>query len=100
MHKKSILLLALLSLSACGTFSLGIVHPQIGKSADQQQLDILSCKDLAATEVNSASHQATDFLLGLTLIGTPFAYAQDQKTERTAFALCMRARGYSVVLPH
>src|SRR5207253_788655 len=37
----------LVMLVACGTFPLGNVKPQAGKSADQEKLDILVCKDQA-----------------------------------------------------
>lgn len=85
------------TLSACGTFPLaGAIHPPAGKNAEQQQTDVLVCKDQANLAVNSASNQAGDFLLGATIIGAPFAYQMDKSKERAVFAQCMTARGYIV----
>jgi len=88
----------LLSLSGCGTFNLGNVHPQAGKTADQQQSDTLYCKDQANLKVSSAGRQTEDFLLGFTIVGAPLAYEQDKATERETFANCMQAKGYVVTL--
>jgi hypothetical protein len=97
MRKKTMLsLLLACGVSACGTFKLGIVHPQAGKTADQQQLDTLTCKDQAELAVNTAGHQTGDFLMGLTIVGAPVAYELDKKKERQVFADCMKARGYVV----
>jgi hypothetical protein len=85
--------------SGSGTFNLGNVHPQANKTADQQQLDTLSCKDQATLAVSSAGRQTGDFLLGLTIVGTPVAYELDKAKQRQVFADCMQARGYSVTLP-
>jgi hypothetical protein len=96
--RKSIILVLLLACGviACGTYTLGIVRPQAGKSADQQQLDTLTCKDQAHLAVNSTGRQTGDFLLGLTIVGAPVAYEMDKSKERQVFADCMHARGYVV----
>jgi hypothetical protein len=86
-------------LAACGTYNLGNVRPQANKTADQQQLDMLTCKDQASLAVNSAGHQTADFFLGLTVVGAPVAYANDKARARAVFADCMQARGYVVTSP-
>jgi hypothetical protein len=96
--RLTLLFLSLLT-TACGTFNLGNVHPQSNKTADQQQLDTLSCKDQATLAVSSAGRQTGDFLLGLTIVGTPVAYELDKAKQRQVFADCMQARGYSVTPP-
>jgi hypothetical protein len=91
---RSISRLTLLSLSmltaACGTYNLGNVRPQPNRTADQQQLDMLTCKDQASLAVNSAGHQTANFFLGLTVVGAPVAYANDEARARAVFADCMR----------
>ncbi len=78
-----LLLFAILFLCACGTFQLGKVQPQYGKSRDQQQNDMLYCKDQAKMAANSADRQVGNFLLGMTIIGTPLAYELEKtKTAR------------------
>jgi hypothetical protein len=100
MHKTIMLVLALAcGVAACGTFNLGNVHPQPGKTAEQQQLDTLTCKDQANLAVNSAGRQTGDFLLGLTIVGAPVAYEMDKSKQRQVFADCMQARGYAVSSP-
>src|SRR3984957_3580401 len=100
MNSKRLLpLLMSCGLAACGTFNLGNVHPQTNKTADQQQLDTLTCKDQATLAVSSAGRQTGDFLLGLTIVGTPVAYELDKAKQRQVFADCMQARGYSVTPP-
>jgi hypothetical protein len=88
-----------LTLAACGTFPLGTVKPQTGKTADQQQSDTLYCKDQAHLAASTAGQQAEAFLLGLTIIGTPIAYEHDKSTQRETFAKCMQAKGYVVQPP-
>jgi hypothetical protein len=100
MNSKMLLpLLTTCGIAACGTFNLGNVHPQANKTADQQQLDTLSCKDQASLAVSSAGRQTGDFLLGLTIVGTPVAYELDKAKQRQVFTDCMQARGYSVTPP-
>jgi hypothetical protein len=86
-------------LTACGTFPLGDVQPQTGKTADQQQSDTLYCKDQAHLAASTAGQQTEAFLLGLTIIGTPIAYEHDKATQRETFAKCMAAKGYVVRAP-
>jgi hypothetical protein len=73
--RRTILRLALISLplltAACGTYNLGNVRPQATKTADQQQLDTLTCKDQASLAAKSAGRQTADFFLGLTVVGAP-----------------------------
>jgi hypothetical protein len=83
-------------LASCGTFQLGNVKPQAGKTADQEKLDILVCKDQAHNAAASAGQQTKEFLLGLTLIGTPVAYESDKAKQRAVFKSCMEAKGYVV----
>jgi hypothetical protein len=95
--RLTISLLALLSLClltvACGTYNLGNVRSQPNRTADQQQLDMLTCKDQATLAVNSAGHQTADFFLGLTVVGAPVAYANDKARERAQClpTVCRRA---------
>jgi hypothetical protein len=97
--KILLLLLVACGVAACGTYNLGNVRPQPNRTADQQQLDMLTCKDQANLAVNSAGHQTADFFLGLTVVGAPVAYANDKSRARAVFANCMQARGYVVTLP-
>jgi hypothetical protein len=99
MRRTTLLLLLACSITGCGTFTLGNVRPQAGKSAEQQQLDTLTCKDQANLAANSAGRQTGDFLLGLTIVGAPVAYEMDKAKQRQVFADCMHARGYVVTLP-
>ena len=96
--QKSIILVLLLAfgVAACGTYTLGNVHPQSGKTTDQQQLDTLTCKDQANLAANTAGRQTGDFLLGLTIVGAPVAFEREKAKEREVFADCMTARGYVV----
>jgi hypothetical protein len=96
---RTVVLAICLLCAACGNFQLGTVQSPPGRTADQRQLDILSCKDQAQLAIGTAGHQVGDFLLGMTIIGTPIAYESDKQTERDVFASCMRERGYNVVPP-
>ena len=84
--------------TACGTFPLSknTIAPA-GKTADQHQLDTLVCQDQAKLAVSTAGRQAGNFLLGMTIIGTPVAFELDKAKQREVFAQCMTARGYTVV---
>jgi hypothetical protein len=99
MRRTTLLVLLACSIAGCGTFTLGNVRPQTGKSSEQQQLDTLTCKDQASLAANSAGRQTGDFLLGLTIVGAPVAYEMDKAKQRQVFADCMQARGYVVTLP-
>jgi hypothetical protein len=96
MHKNAVLVVLTCAVTACGTYTLGNVRPQVGKTAEQQQLDTLTCKDQANLAANTAGRQTGDFLLGLTIIGTPVAIEREKAKEREVFADCMTARGYVV----
>ena len=92
----SLLLVAAL-LTGCGTFQLASgIYPPPGKSSDQQQTDILVCKDQAKNEANTAGRQAGAFLLGMTLVGAPVAYELEKSKQREVFSECMTARGYRI----
>lgn len=84
-------------LSACGTFPLsgGVVKPD-GKTADQQQNDVLFCQDQANQAANTNGQQAKAFLMGLTIVGTPIFIEQQKTLEREVFAKCMTAKSYIV----
>src|SRR5580658_680329 len=86
-------------LVSCGTFPLGNVQPQSGRTAEQQQSDTLYCKDQAQLAANSAGRQTGDFLLGLTIVGAPVAYEMDKSKQREVFAGCMQDKGYVVIPP-
>jgi hypothetical protein len=96
MRRTTLLALLTFGVAACGTFNLGNVRPQVGKTSEQQQLDTLTCKDQANIAANSAGRQTGDFLLGLTIVGAPVAYEMDKAKQRQVFADCMQARGYVV----
>lgn len=88
-------------LSSCGTFPLAqVTGTPIGTTAAQRETDVLYCKDQANLRVNSASNETGNFLLGLTIVGTPIAFEKDKTMERNAFANCMTARGYQVTMPN
>lgn len=90
------LLAVTLLCTACGTYNLGNVYPQAGKSKDQQQLDTLTCKDQARIAANTGERQAGSFLLGMTIIGTPVAWELEKAKSREVFTACMEQRGYRV----
>ena len=86
------------ALAGC-TYSLGNVKPQATRTADQQQLDELTCKDQARLADSDAAHAVGGFLLGLTIVGTPEAFAWDRRTQRAVYAQCMQAKGYTYIPP-
>jgi len=95
--KIKIAFLFLLTLTGCGTFNLGYVKPQAGKTPDQQALDILTCKDSARLATDAASNQVANFLLGMTIIAAPLAFESDKAKQRSVYKECMNARGYEVI---
>lgn len=94
--KTIILVVSIATLAGCGSFQLGNVHPQSGKTAEQQQLDMLGCKDRAHIEANTAGRQVGSFIAGMTIIGAPIAFEAEKSKQREVFAECMQARGYTV----
>lgn len=89
-----------LALGGCaGTFPLGNVKPQVGRTADQQQLDTLTCKDQAQQAANTNGRVAASFVAGLTIVGAPIAIAADHAKQRDVFSQCMAAKGYTVTPP-
>lgn len=95
MNKNALFAITVL-LSGCATFQLGYVHAQPGRTADQQQLDTLTCKDEAHLAAEGGGQQTKEFLLGLTIVGTPLALASDKAKQRAVFTQCMQCKGYSV----
>lgn len=93
---KNIMFASVMLISGCATFNLGTVHPQVGRTADQQQLDTLTCKDEARLAAEGGGQQTKEFLLGLTVVGYPAAVASDKAKQRTVFTQCMQGKGYSV----
>lgn len=96
--KKSVVSIAVVTglLTGCGTFNLGYVQSQAGKTADQQQLDTLTCKDTAKLVSESGDRQVAQFLLGFTIVGYPIAYELDKSKKREVFKECMQGKGYSI----
>ena len=87
-----------LVVAACGTFPLsGGTSPPAGKTADQHQLDLLTCQHDAKMAVSTAARQTGNYLLGMTIIGAPVAFELEKAKQREVFAQCMTARGYTVV---
>jgi ribosomal protein L32 len=85
--------------SACGTVKLAdTIVPHDTKTSDQQQIDILTCKDQAKLAVSSAGRQTGDFFLGLSVVGIPLAIAMDNAKQREVFASCMATHGYTTTL--
>lgn len=96
MQGRVFLILLVAGLAGCGTFQLGKTRPKVPKTPEQQQLDGLACKDEARLAAGTTERQAGAFLLGMTIIGTPVAYALDRQKQREVFKTCMEARGYDV----
>jgi uncharacterized protein YceK len=97
MNRWLVITAAALLLSGCATtFTLGHIAPAPDHTVAQQQLDILTCKDQAAARAGGAGPQAAGFLLGLTVVGLPAARGMDREIQRTEFASCMAAKGYTV----
>lgn len=87
-----------LLLAGCGSFPLAAsVYPPTGKTVSDERLDLLECKDRAHNYAASDEKQVRGFLLGLTVIGAPVAYAADRSDQRTEFRACMEDKGYRVV---
>lgn len=100
MSPRIFILLVPMICAGCGTFRLGYVTTAApGKTVDQVKLDNLICKDKARLEAESAGNQVGDFVLGLTIIGTPIAYAHDRQVQRDTWSACMREAGYTVAPP-
>lgn len=100
MNIRAIILALPLICAACGGFRLGYVQPQTGKTANDQQIDIIICKDQAATAANTPGRQVGAFLAGMTIIGGPIAIQAERSKQREVFTDCMIARGYAVLPPH
>jgi hypothetical protein len=89
-----------LALVGCAPFKLAGSGGTIpaGKTKDQVQLDVLTCKDEAHTESQTPDKQARGFLLGLALsfVGVAIDYEQQKADARRAYSECMMARGYTL----
>jgi hypothetical protein len=90
----SVLAVALLC-TACA-YNLGTAYPPAGKTKEQAQLDVLTCKDQAKVAANSAEQVAGNFLLGMTIIGAPIGVEREKAKAREVYAACMQERGYRV----
>lgn len=86
----------LLALTGCGSYVLGYVQPQVGKTDQDRQTDMLICKDQAKIETDTDARVAGSFVAGLTIVGAPIAIAAAREKEREVFARCMNAKGYQV----
>ena len=85
--------------AACAPYRLvdgGTIPP--GKTKDQVQLDVLTCKDVARMDADSGANQARGFMLGLTLnvVGVAIDYQAEKAQARRVFAGCMSDKGYVV----
>jgi hypothetical protein len=89
----------ILLLSGCGTFSLGTAIPQTPKTANEQQLDTLECKDKARLAASTAERQVGAFLLGMTIIGVPAAFELEKSKQREVYKECMEGKRYKVASP-
>ena len=86
-----------LLVSGCGPFPLASgISPPPAKTLTEARLDVLDCKDRARAYADSGEKQVRAFMLGLTIIGTPVAYAADRADQRAMFRTCMEGRGYVV----
>ena len=81
--------------SGCA-FHLGQVQSQPGKTADQQTLDTLTCKDTARIAYYSSPAAAASFGLGMTIVGVPASIELEKSVKRQAFGKCMNERGYAI----
>lgn len=98
--KKIILIFTVFSiLSGCGTFSLGTAIPLAPKTANEQQLDTLECKDKARLAASTAERQVGSFLLGMTIIGVPAAFELEKSKQREVYKECMEGKNYKVAPP-
>lgn len=95
---KFVLFVALALLAACGSFPLG-TYKSATRTQDQGQLDSLTCTHEADVAANTSGRVVGAFFLGLTIIGTPVAFAMERAKEREVYAACMTAKGYTVTPP-
>ena len=88
------LILALL-LGGC-SYHLGhVTAVPAGKTQAEGLADVAVCKERASAAVTPAK-EATYFVAGLTLVGTPAAIADEKQTKRPVWVACMREKGYTV----
>lgn len=86
--------------AGCGNFRLAAGgQPPLGKTRDQQTLDVLVCKDRARVESQTAADQARGFLLGFTLsfVGVVLDYEAQKQDQRRIFKDCLESKGYAIV---
>lgn len=99
MNHFTLVSIACLSLAGCGTFKLASGGtPPVGKTVDQQTMDVLVCKDEARTRSQAADKQARGFALGffLPVVGIAVDYQAQKADQRASFKSCMERRGYSI----
>lgn len=96
---KLAIIAACLALAGCGQYELasGGTIPA-GKSRDQVKLDVLTCKEEARVETQTAGDQARGFALGatLSLVGVAIEYDIQKRDRRRVFKSCMEREGYSI----
>ena len=80
----------------CAFQLAGGVHPPPDKSNQEQEKDMLFCKDQAKKEATTVGRQAGWIALGLTIVGVPLAVGLEKQKQREIFAQCLTARGYRV----
>jgi hypothetical protein len=97
--KTMLTIIVALLCSACGSYPLGYAKGEQGQTHQQFQVDMLTCKDEAATAANTSERQAQAFALGATLVGYPVAIHQIRQNTREAYGACMTTRGYKYTAP-
>jgi len=85
-----------LFLVGCAFQLAGGVYPPPDKSNQEQQVDMLFCKDQAKREATTFGSQTGWIALGLTIVGVPLAVELEEQKQREVFAQCLTARGYRV----
>jgi hypothetical protein len=89
----------LASMASCTVPLASGVQPLTARTRDQQELDVLACKDKTQLEAHDTGRQVGYFFLGMTLIGWPVAVAMDRSLQQRVFKECMESRGYKVLPP-
>lgn len=89
---------AIAALAACGSVPLGTVSSTTHTTRERDQ-DILFCKDWAKNQTDTNGRVAASFLLGLTIVGAPFAIMSANDKMRALYGQCMTERGYTWIPP-
>lgn len=85
--------------AGCGTFHLDNGRtPPPGRTADQQTLDVLVCKDEARIWSERAEAQARGFATGffLPVIGIAVDASNIKNDQRAMYKTCMGGKGYTI----